>query len=87
MHPAMRQHAVDIAIEHGRQTCQYVGEPGVGFMAIGFGGNQQAHDRGSALASGLGASKQPILAFQSNGSDGIFGRIIVDQVGTVPLPT
>lgn len=51
--------------------------------AIGFGGGDQAHDRGGAFAGRFGACEKPILTTKRYRPNGILDRVIVDWVATI----
>jgi hypothetical protein len=48
-------------------------------QAVGFGGGQQAHDRGGAFAGAGGADEQPVLAAECDLPDGVFYRVVDDR--------
>jgi len=48
-------------------------------MAIEFGGLDQAHDRGGALAGAQAAGEQPVLPAERNRPDLVFDPVVVDR--------
>lgn len=62
----MGQQLSDIAVERGRQAGEHVEQPGMGFMAIGLGGGEQAHDRGGTAPGRFRADEEPVLAFMES---------------------
>jgi hypothetical protein len=57
---------------------QHSAEIGFRVEAVEFGGADQAVDRGGALAAGIRACEQVVLAAQSDGAQGAFRGVVVD---------
>ena len=56
---------------------QHIAEIGFGIETVQFGGADQAVDRGGALAAGIGAGEQVVLAAQSDGAQGAFRGVVM----------
>ena len=78
------QQGIDVAIQQGGgQPGEHLGEPGMRFVAVGFGGRQQAHDRRRAAAGRFGSGEQSVLAAQGDRPDRILDRAVVDRMRAV----
>ena len=65
--------AVDRVIGDARE---HVAQVGFGIEAVELGRADQAVDRGGALAAGIGAAKQVVLATQSYSAQGPLGCVM-----------
>ena len=65
--------AVDGVVGDARE---HIAQVGFGVEAVEFGRSDQAIDSGGALAAGIGATKQVVLATQSYSAQGPFGRVM-----------
>ena len=79
----MGQQLRDIAIAGGGQAGEHVEQPGMGFMPIGFGGGEQAHDRGGTAAGRFRADEEPVLAPERDGPDRVLDPVVVDRIAPV----
>lgn len=53
-----------------------VAQVGVAFLAVGFGGFDQAVDLGADAFGGV--AEQPVLAADDERADGVLGAVVVD---------
>lgn len=59
------------------QPLQYVAQPRIRFLAIGFGGFNQAVQLCAGCRAFRRVAEQPILPADHEGADGAFGSIVV----------
>ncbi len=63
-------------------------QPGIGLLAVGLGGFDQAVDlRAGGGALGWGIAEQPVLAADDERTDGVLGAIVIDRQVTYLLPS
>lgn len=55
----------------------------MGFVAVGFGGGEQAHDRGGPMAGRFGTGEQPVFSAQGDWPDCVLDRVVVDRIMSV----
>ena len=63
----------------GGQGAQYVAQPQVRLDVVGLGRLDQRVDERAGTRAGLGVREEPRLPPNDEGSDGVFGRVVVDR--------
>ena len=79
----MRKEFGDFAERLGRQARQDVLQIREGIMAIEFGGLDQAHDGGRALAGPQAPGEEPVLPPGGNRANAVFDPVVVDGYLTI----
>jgi len=67
-----------IAVGHGWQAFENVGEPGFGVVAMPHGIFQQGMEDGSTLAGAFAADKEPVLLANGWWTEGVFEVVVIN---------
>ena len=74
----MRQEGVDVLARGGCQPGEDVEQPGFEVDAVVLAGDGHAVDDGGHFPAAVVAEKQPVLASQRPGADGVLGGVVVN---------
>src|ERR1700722_960051 len=74
--PVPGQEFADALVWVAGDAVDDVGQPGFGVEAVEAGGGDQGVEHGGALAAGVGAGEEVVLAAEGEGPDGAFGGVV-----------
>ena len=71
-----------LEVFHGtclRQFPEHFAQPGVGLEPVGLDGLDQRVDQRAGMGAGLRVAELPRFPADDEGTDGVFGRVIIDR--------